>query len=172
MAINPYLIGQQGEHSFYRLLDLNLRSIECYIYRDLKLQIQSRSTQIDMIVLCKKGYFCIEIKNWSGIYTLDSSDSVYGKLIYENIERDILNPSIQNSRHCRMLTSVTGRHFGNIVAFSNKANFVNRLSEFYYFSEVPFYIMSLPDIYSSSQIREVKKLLDKLSENDILSRFI
>lgn len=79
--------------------------------------INNRVEQIDCVLICEKGIFCIEFKNWN--CTIQPSNKerwiVYGK---SNVETSYYNPVEQNLRHCVML-----KHY-----LSSNSEMINRLN--------------------------------------------
>lgn len=83
-------------------------------------------TEIDCILISRKGIFCIETKNWVGhIYGNDEDEYWYQE--YDDpdmINRKHKNPVIQNDGHCAILERMLNHRYSvyNIVIFAELEN--------------------------------------------------
>ncbi len=108
--------GIQGEISVDYLLE-ELLTDEEYILTNVLLPLKNGfKTEIDAILISRKGLFCIEIKNWVGKISGDDSSEYW---IQEYSDSDIpnrkhRNPVIQNKKHCEILERVLNNKYNAI----------------------------------------------------------
>lgn len=88
------------------------------------------TTEIDIIALTSKGFFCIECKNYSGeIYRTKKSDKWIAK--YGKNKCEFYSPVEQNSRHITCLRAKNmfpKQYFQNIVVFSDEATLYDNVA--------------------------------------------
>jgi predicted RNA-binding Zn-ribbon protein involved in translation (DUF1610 family) len=105
------------------LVELNLgRNIpnEKYIINNLLFYNDGKSHQIDHIIICKKGIFVVETKNYSGqIYGQDNQREWTQVLAYGRKKHQFYNPILQNKSHIYSLSKIIGRKdcFISIIVF-------------------------------------------------------
>lgn len=95
--------GLRGENEVAKLLNENL-SDDYYLYHDIVIRSGFNSAQIDHLVVCAKGMFVIETKNWRGRLVGDERDRKW--LQYKAPDqpaRPLANPILQNRRHVALL---------------------------------------------------------------------
>ncbi|MBI1341917.1 MAG: hypothetical protein GC171_03170 [Terrimonas sp.] len=93
---------------------------EIYIINDLLLYIDSKSHQIDHIIIRKTGIFVIETKNYSGqIYGRDNQKEWTQVLAYGREKHRFYNPILQNKSHIYALSKIVHRKdcFISIIVF-------------------------------------------------------
>lgn len=99
------MLGEKIVDEHLRLL---LREDE-YLLANLLIPLGNGfDTEIDCVLISRKGIFCIEIKNWVGhISGSDEDESWLQKYDdpYMN-DREHRNPAKQNKRHCAILNRV------------------------------------------------------------------
>ena len=115
--------GIYGERQVNYYLRPLLRADE-YLLANLLLPLKNgRKTEIDCVLLSRKGIFCIETKNWIG-HISGSDEDEYWKQEYDDpsmTNRYHENPVIQNEKHCTILERTLKNKYGvtNIVIFAN-----------------------------------------------------
>ncbi len=113
--------GLYGEKVCIHYLQKMLRKDE-YLLKNLLLPLRNdKKTEIDAIIVSKKGIFCIEIKNWVGhISGNNHSQYWYQKYDDKNMENKFhRNPFIQNENHCKALAYLFNYKYpiNNIILF-------------------------------------------------------
>lgn len=95
--------GLRGENEVARLLNENL-SNDYYLYHDIPIRSGFNTAQIDHLVVCAKGIFVLETKNWRGRLVGDENGRKW--LQYKTPDqpaRPLANPVLQNRRHVAVL---------------------------------------------------------------------
>jgi len=94
------------------------------IFHDVLLPLpdSDRLTQIDIILICEKGIYCIEVKNYKGLIL----GGEYWKewyQIFPNKKNPFQNPLHQNFAHTSALKSILGRDeaIKSLILFGPKA---------------------------------------------------
>lgn len=97
--------GQIGENIINNHLRLLLRNDE-YLLANVLLPVNDKfKTEIDCILISRKGIFCIEIKNWVGHIHGNDEDEQWLQ-VYDDPnmnDRRHKNPVKQNLNHCNIL---------------------------------------------------------------------
>lgn len=120
MALTTYAVGKLAEERILNSVETQLRcySIRPYIIRDVCYKQKGKYAQVDCVMLCNNGLFCIEIKSWKGkvFPTRDKQWQI------NNGERKVKfnNPIIQNGRHQFVLNALSAR---NVKSFAANENF-------------------------------------------------
>lgn len=160
--------GIRGEvFANYHLRPL-LRNDE-YLLTNLLIPLKNgRTTEIDSVIISRKGIFCIETKNWAGqIYGNDNDE--YWEQIYDDPykeNRRPKNPVIQNERHCSVLDHLFHGHFtveGAVIFVNDKADYYVYSSSCYTIGQFKSYYRCLPD--TQLTIDEVNRVFQKLSKH-------
>lgn len=82
---------------------------EKYVINNLLLYNNSKSHQIDHIVIRKTGVFVIETKNYSGrIYGQNNQKKWTQVLAYGREKHQFYNPVLQNKSHIYALSKILG----------------------------------------------------------------
>lgn len=122
-------------------------------------------TEIDSVILSRKGIFCIEIKNWVG--TIEGTDEdEYWTQIYDDPyrpNRKNKNPVKQNDAHCGVLSKLLFHHFEikNVVIFPKiETNYINSSHAFTTRKFIAWY-RSLPNALTFEEINQIKQKLVK-----------
>jgi len=101
--------GQKGEADVIVLLNDALDNTH-YILNDFVVKSGGKSAQIDHLVVCPKGIFVIETKNWRGHIEGDEKDEFWRqKKEKDQPDVRISNPIIQNRRHIEVLSGYLKR---------------------------------------------------------------
>lgn len=155
----------QGERfANYHLRPL-LRNDE-YLLTNLLIPLKNgRTTEIDSVIISRKGIFCIETKNWAGqIYGKDGME--YWTQTYDDpnrTPRQHKNPVIQNERHCGVLDHIFHGHFtveGAVIFVNPNTEYYVKSNSCYIINQFKAYYRCLPD--SQLTIEEVKQVFQKL----------
>lgn len=120
---SPKKLGEKGERKVNNYIERNIKD-EKYVINNLTLFIDNSSTQIDHILINKKGVFVIETKNYSGnIYGSEDDYNWTQTLAYGKTKNKFYNPIKQNQTHINFLSKVLKKDdiFKSIIVFP-KAN--------------------------------------------------
>lgn len=105
--------GIRGEHFVNYHLRPLLREDE-YLLANVLLPLKNnKKTEIDAIMISRKGIFCIETKNWVG-HIRGSDEDEYWIQEYDDPympNRQHKNPVIQNDAHCEILQRILNNRF-------------------------------------------------------------
>jgi len=159
---NPLHAGTKGENKVIdELLKLDDRyhilcgiRIELPYYVTYNGQKNLKSAQMDLVVVCPKGVFMIEVKNWSNSY----AQNYDGLNPYEQTDRAgrvlwiALQDLIKNIRVTNVLLSISGNIPYNQRYRAVFVSSLNRINQF---------LEKRPDTLSP---REVKKLVNDLRD--------
>lgn len=113
--------GKQGEETCIKVLNRLLDEDE-YLFTNLLIPTRKdRKTEIDAVVVSRKGAFCIEIKKWVGHIIGNETDQFWIQQYDDPSKEDKnhRNPYLQNQKHCDSLKRLfNGKYeFENIVLF-------------------------------------------------------
>ncbi len=135
------LAGIKGEKFVQHFLNL-LKKDDEYLLTNLLLPYgKNRKAEIDMVLITRKGVFCIEVKTWSG-HISGNNDDKYWIQTFDDERRESKrhpNPVIQNEGHTDILYRLLNRSYqiDNVVIFQNledgsriKSNYCYSLSQF------------------------------------------
>lgn len=157
--------GMWGEKLVnYHLVPL-LRENE-YLLANLLLPLKSgHKTELDCVLVSRKGIFCIETKNWVG-HISGTDDDEYWHQKYDDSyteDRDRRNPVKQNEGHCAILERKLHNNYqvDNIVIFANLEDGCGIESEYVFtvHSFKDYYRELNDDELSPSQIKAVYEML-------------
>lgn len=113
--------GEQGEHDVTAYLRMLLQDGECLLTHLLIPLRNGRKTEIDAVLITKRGIFCIEIKNWVGHISGDEfgEDWIQEYDDFARPTRKHKNPVLQNQKHCEVLEEILQENYDvkNIVLF-------------------------------------------------------
>lgn len=79
------------------------------IYHDLIIAPGGRSTQIDLVLLCNKGLFVIESKNYRETLISGKEKAKVWQVWTSRGQKNFYNPLIQNKTHIELLTKAIGK---------------------------------------------------------------
>jgi hypothetical protein len=95
--------GLRGESEVAKLLGENLDN-DYYLYHDIRVRSGFTTAQIDHLVVCAKGMFVLETKNWRGRLVGSENDPTWLQYKEPNLPpRSLANPIRQNLRHAAIL---------------------------------------------------------------------
>lgn len=107
-SIKAEIRGQYCEHSVSNAIR-NASFGDQYVIDDIILTNDSKSTQIDHIVINPRGIFVIETKNYSGqIYGNEQQHEWTQVLAYGKVKNKIYNPLKQNATHVYNVKRIVG----------------------------------------------------------------
>lgn len=124
-------LGYYGEYLTYK----NLKSFEekgaKFLFNLYLPTEDNKTTEIDVLMICSKGVFVFESKNFSGWIFGDESKSGWYQTLpmgYGNIDKEeFYNPIMQNRKHIEHLKSVLNSSIllWSIVVFSDRCELKN-----------------------------------------------
>lgn len=127
---SPESRGNIGETRVSKILSY---SNHCgYILNNVTLCLANGSTtQIDHILVSKKGVFVIETKHYKGWIFGNPKSKTWTQVLYK-VKNKFQNPLFQNNRHVRAVQSllachVQPRHIHNLVVFTGDAEFKTQM---------------------------------------------
>lgn len=133
--------GIEGENITNKELRRLLRNDE-YLLTNLLLPLKNgKKTELDCVILSRKGLFCVETKNWKGSISGNDIDE-YWIQRYDDPslnDRKHRNPVTQNDAHCKILDRLLNNKYviNNVVIFVRlssdniESNYVYTLDEFF-----------------------------------------
>jgi restriction system protein len=155
---SPSSIGAAGEARVDSTLRSNLDNQDYHVLTDLTLPTKDGTTQIDHIVLSRKGVFVIETKNMSG-WIFGNADQARWMQVFRRQKWQFQNPLRQNYKHVKVVQALLGiksEQLENVVVFVGSAEQKNALPANVLWSqrELVSYIRSKTfEHFSNSQIQ-------------------
>lgn len=105
----PVARGKRGENRVKRIIGKTIEN-EQYVINNLILANEGKTSQIDHIVINKRGMFVIETKNYSGeIYGSENQREWTQVLAYGNVKNKLYNPLKQNATHVYNIKKIIGK---------------------------------------------------------------
>lgn len=160
--------GKRAEKKVFGELE-KLNSNEYLIYNDIIIEDSNYITQIDHIVLSKKGIFIIETKDYAGkIY---GSENMYKwKQYLSRNEYEFYNPIKQNNTHINFLAKKlkTNRSkFISIIAFTGRADLnLTTNTQVCYINEIKDVILEYNEnIIIQEELDNIYNVLEPISNN-------
>ncbi len=116
-----------GELQVWRVLEKYCANRDAHIMSNITLRlVDGSTTQIDCILVCTKGVFVIEVKNYNGWIFANSQSKAWTQIFYYMKFR-FQNPLYQNYKHVKavqiLFDFLEPRLVHNIVVFTGKAVF-------------------------------------------------
>ena len=159
--------GKIGENIINNHLRLLLRNDE-YLLTNVLLPVNEKyKTEIDCILISRKGIFCVEIKNWVGhIHGNDEDENwiqVYDDPYMPN--RKHKNPVKQNLNHCHILNRKLNNKYmiENVVILTGFEDILNVHSK-YAFSLFGFKTFYRNKTEDELALEDIQKIYNKLSK--------
>ena len=171
--MSSYEIGVRAEK---KMIDEIMRELQLGSIYDINLirdvcykGLKGMYEQIDAVLVCERGIFCIEFKNWTGEVT-PSSNELWNLIRPNGCVQKLKSPILQNLRHVKVLTRIMENNLSwfkdrrlpihNVIVFDNKTRIVDS-----YYDNV---------MNSSAVSRYVSKINDKLRPEEVyeISRFL
>lgn len=108
-------IGQFGENNI--AFELKNSGMPMYIIRDLHIEVDDLSAQIDFVLVTRKLVILIECKNLIGDIEIDSSDNFIRTYEYnkKKFREGIYSPITQNARHLDILKLARKDNIKNVI---------------------------------------------------------
>lgn len=171
----PYRSGVKGERKAFLFIKNIIRKDE-YLLTNVLIPISKDNvSEIDCIVISRKGLFCIEIKNWNGIIKGSEQDYHWylARFDRKNIFEERYNPVKQNQKHCDILEELFEFKYpvDNIVIFSDLDNLKRIISKHTFrLSDFQYCFNGLEDDQlTKTQVDEVCLKLSSYVKNDYLT---
>ena len=176
--MGKYARGIQAENE---MLERIQNLLNRYLYSDFKIikdvcyvSSSGKIAQIDAILICNKGLFCIEFKSWNGIVkaSLERTWIVY------NGKFDVRynNPVIQNSMHRASIDALVHykipglkNYFKSVIIFDEKANIINEIYDSVQKKNIPLYsnVIHVDDFISLFYNKSDKEEISTQMQEDI-----
>lgn len=155
VIIKLYKPKTKGEIGEYKV-NKKLKNFSNYLLlKDILLPTETGTTQIDHILIGKKGVFVIETKNYNGWIYGDERSQYWTQVLY-NTKNKFYNPIKQNYAHVkaieRILPSKYKKMIYSVIVFSNKSDLM-KIS------------VSTPVI----KIKDIKRFIRKFYSDDELT---
>lgn len=116
----------EGETVVNQAIKRQLPQSEFYLIKNVTLPTSDGTTQIDQVLVSKKGVFVIETKHYSGII-VGNKDAAKWLQITQWDKRQFQNPLRQNHKHIlelsALLPKIDKTLFKNLVIFSGGGRF-------------------------------------------------
>lgn len=124
-------LGRYGEYLIYRRLKYFEKNSAKFLFNVYIPKENGETTEIDVLLICKKGIFVFESKNYSGwIFGSDSQKIWYQTLPMgkgKSHKEHFFNPIIQNDAHIQHLRSFLGVEIPirSVIVFSERCTLKN-----------------------------------------------
>ena len=170
--------GIHGEKIVNEELRLLLRNDE-YLLVNLLLPFKNgRKTEIDCVLVSRKGIFCIETKRWVGHIIGNDEDERWIQQYDDPYKGDIThnNPVSQNKFHCKVLNRILNYKYEieNAVIFCSLEDGSGINSKFVYtISDFKTWYRSLDDLgITDFEIKHISQILQKyVATNEQIKQF-
>jgi hypothetical protein len=121
-------VGTMGERFTYK--ELSACFFKKQILRNVYVKKKNDElTEIDMLVVCRKGILVIESKNYSGWIFGNEKDSNWTQTFKGGIKQSFFNPIIQNQVHINALKHTLSMYpnlqYFSIIVFSERCTLKN-----------------------------------------------
>ena len=122
--------GSAGEYWLYRKLCYRERMGERFLFNVYLPKENGETTELDMLLLTKKGIFVFESKNYSGWIFGNASDRYWTQTLRtgNGVQKNrFYNPILQNKNHALRLAEILGVEIPvySIIVFSDRCNLEN-----------------------------------------------
>lgn len=168
---SPKIKGYLGERSVSNKLSI-LNQSKYKVINNLMLQVGSKTSQIDHIVVSNYGIFVIETKNYKGWIIGNEHDEYWKQVIYKRKEK-LYNPIKQNYGHIMALKEVLkvfpNLDYISIITFTINANLkVNSTTDVIYTTK----LIETIEKYKNNVISDVVKeeVYNKLASLNVDSK--
>jgi hypothetical protein len=128
----------------------------------------SFTVEIDNILVCNRGVFVFETKNWNAELSGDTNAHFWK---YKNAkgEYDYYNPVMQNNTHITQIKNVSKLHlatFHNVIVFAGTTTFkLTKVEDFFIKpEEIRTFIESKPVIYNELQTKDIYNKIIGISQ--------
>ncbi|MBR3320019.1 NERD domain-containing protein [Candidatus Saccharibacteria bacterium] len=163
--------GSSGERILYNTLRKELKIPESQILRNVYIPAKTgKTSEIDILVVSKKGIFVFECKNYGGRIYGDASLSKWIQYIGKK-KNYFYNPLSQNKKHAKCLKEFLGKECEEIpvvplVSVISRGNWkVKNLTPTDYFLGLNCHFEDIYNNLPDSQLmaKHFKKILEKLT---------
>lgn len=158
MPVDSALLGLLGELKALTRIQKGESALSLQYIANFPIKSESTYYQVDAIVVCTKGIFCLEVKNWSCIVTC--SPSAYWTVKYPTEEIKVRSPISQNTGHRDRIERMLGYNVASYVLFSGSTTLINNPDNVLNTSAFIPLLKTLPDQLSSQKIQGI---VDKLT---------
>jgi hypothetical protein len=163
--------GKTGEFAVKHIIGQNIENVQ-YVFNDYMILNNGKSSQIDHILVCAKGVFVIETKNYSGlIYGNESQREWTQVLQYGKVKNKLYNPVKQNATHAYYIRNIlpNGIPIIPVVVFvQNNVEYVET-DKVIGINYLPDFISIQPSILSAEQINRCYNILLNANSRDMIS---
>lgn len=166
-----YIIENEGEREVAEVL----KKIKGYkLLNDILIKNQDKTTQIDHVLIGKKGIFVIETKDFSGIIKGEEYSKVWTQII-KGYSNEFYNPIRQNYGHIKALENLTKRRniFISTIVFTNKSKLeeVNTDTSVIQLKDLKKFIKKYPSNININK-EEIECIYNLIKKNNINSNRI
>ena len=157
--------GIVGENEVNNFLSFLLRSDE-YLLTNLLLPLwNGEKTEIDCVLISRKGIFCIEIKHWVGHISGNDEDESWLQEYDDSYRKNKWhrNPVKQNNGHCVILKKKLNNRYwiNNVVIFHDLEDGLGINSKYTYTAnEFGNYYSSLADVIPENSLKVIYQKLE------------
>lgn len=123
---NPYLAimfdkGKYGEYLTYKSLKYFENTDGKLLFNLYIPKGEYKTTEIDVLLICTKGLFVVESKNYSGWIFGNEIQRNWTQIIY-NHKKHFYNPIMQNKSHIKCLKNLVGQNIPmfSVIVFSDR----------------------------------------------------
>lgn len=166
-----YIIENEGEREVAEVL----KKIKGYkLLNDILIKNQDKTTQIDHVLIGKKGIFVIETKDFSGIIKGEEYSKVWTQII-KGYSNEFYNPIRQNYGHIKALENLTKKRniFISTIVFTNKSKLeeVNTDTAVIQLKDLKKFIKKYPSNININK-EEIECIYNLIKKNNINSNRI
>lgn len=157
--VDPHIKGAEGEETVTHFIEDNF-SNEYFLLNDINVRHNGKSSQFDHIIVCPKGIFCLETKNYSGNYTPNGESWMFysgrGKIYMDS-------PQYQSCYHVSILADMLAKekkHMIPLVVFANKKAKYNgdpKPCPVIYYDQLKETITAYPKVYTKTEAKNIAK---------------
>lgn len=172
--MNTNIVGLIGELQACTVFDKSKANLELKYISNFPIQDEKGEFfQVDTLVICTKGVFCVEVKNWEA--QIHCSSQYYWDVQYASGERRVRSPVAQNIQHCRKFEAVCKQTVNSIVLFTDSATLLEPPSNVMHVSDFIPYLVECQTTLSSEEILELYDTFTKYKQSAevaMITRFI
>jgi hypothetical protein len=124
--------GKHAEYLTYKALSYSERQGGMFLFNTLIPKERDGSTEIDVILICPKGLFVFECKNYSGWIFGNEAQKKWTQTLPKGRGRpshkeQFYNPIMQNAEHIRHLKNLIGQNvpMHSVIVFSDECTLKN-----------------------------------------------
>lgn len=151
--------GLRGENLVAATLE-KYKHLGAHLIRNFPLRNDSDTGyyQIDTVLVCSRGVFALEVKNWECIVECSLND-IYWKTIYPQRDIMVKSPYLQNKVHCQVLCRLINVPVSNLVVFSDKTTIRNPIKFVISCLDIGDYLADFPVIYPEDEVERILGVL-------------